>query len=353
MSDFAQLGFDFSGFTSMDEMFDAPAIVEDKKAEKKSAAKKKNVPEKVTKRNAIEYNLPLTISLGFGDTITISGEGKITDNELAKKLVEEYHLEQFKMKCFSFYNTSSHVLVPGIDVILSSNDTAVDMESPLSIVRGETKMEIELSETFPNAEDGEVSVSDVLKLWIETYPQYKGCSGAYDIDAGLIYPYFDSKELPSSYPFTLDHNAISTAEYEEESSEGQNAVTTKNFAKAVYGIEDDKNIIFYVGKADNSEIYVADVCCHNSFQKSFVAKSGKKTGKKEQKITLPSRIAFSFREPEEITSEHFNGALKVTLEELKKFIMHKYKVFTSETAELFFCEEENVVIANLRSGKKG
>lgn len=351
-----QMAFDFMG-----DFFESPA--EPQASAKKAPAKKapaKNAPAKNggDKKPSVKwekYNGPVNvIGPNFSHVVGEAG-GSISEKDVYTSLVES-GFPQFKGAFMKVMKASEGDAGTTCLACLVGNpagaDDVVDISVPLTVVRGESVMELTAA-AFEGKEQGEVSIADVIGKWVETYPAFEGCSLYYDPESNIAVP--AAKDALTKVP-AGSFVQIDTDLNEEHSLDGDGDVEIKTAAQQLWGIEFPTTVRLMALGDEGGRII--DFAAHGvSTSKGFNSGSNagvKKGSKKKVMVNLPVEIRYNIFDPEEISPSAFGGKEKVAIDEIEKYISSIHPgVFTKETSDFKYFPEAGKVFAGLKSAKKG
>lgn len=319
--------------------------------EKKEAKSKQTKTAKSSKQIKKEEKIKLPCMV-YGSGINrkivssdFAGKEEITLKELENDLVKT---------CGSFGDVLK--LIPGDEgfvAVAYKTTTATKMDtelkfqgmSPFTVVYGELTADFFESDFS----DKKVTLSDVLKKWIELHPEFDGCGGILLEKKSMIVPVFTnyielSQELslPASiglfeqsetFPTDVSEMAEKNKPLKElitAYTENHPEVTHLKNVEILYAYCEQQNTVIPVLTDDNSKKVTV------------------------QYISLPVSLAFTFRPDRiELTPEQFDNKKKVTLSEIQEFTSNIYRIFTKDNSDFFYVEEDNLVVANRKSRTKG
>lgn len=205
---------------------------------------------------------------------------------------------------------------------------------PLTLVNGDYKIPV----------DEMMGLSDMKQLWIDSYPEYKGCKLYYDEHHHLLVPFMevdkeqDLMDKEFRLPITVGNlhlNRVYTSlDFGEEE---QDSVTLEDIRK-LYGrtYPEYRFGAYYYNEEDNILFPI-------------VTKDEKNTGSERMKVPVTVRMIGT----EIILQESdFKGKRNVSLEDVRQVIEEIYPEYSKERTEMVV-DERDFVVPILRASRKG
>ncbi len=357
-------GGSFGGFPSStmsaSDFFMSPKEAKEKKKEEDKKAKEETKKAEAAKKktskavNDAEVNLPVTV-VGRNIYESFPGEGKKKLSEIRKELVEkEYKQFLIPQMGLSYHEASSTVYVVDSSVFKENDEeTHVDIDEGVTVCDG--LLQAVFNSGDIDKEDEEVSVADIIEQWTAINPSYKGCGMHYDIVNRVCYPVI--KEcMEKDFEKELKHissylRASSASDMEEEK-------TYKDFVSQVepmltdYGTDKVKVALQYNGGGTLFVSYNASSCYKAGG--AAVATETKKKVEKKYKLPL-SLFVVTWGANYNLTPDMFEGKEKVTIDEIKKVMASKERMFadSSRKMDTYYDEANNKISVMFISGTKG
>lgn len=333
---------------------DSKVKSEEKKAEKKEKAAGKGKKASAGKGNKggnfdCDVTLPVQIyARGFQHVYT--GNGKLKMSQIADKLVED-GFNQLLIKSMGLVYLEKADIVYVIDgmIAASDDDTLVDLSEgkSITVVDGQLKAEFSLAD-FEGKDEDEVSLKDVAEKFGCINYNYAGCRLFYDEEAALAYPIMTkivgTQKLPDS--LTVIKNGYQE-QYEEDCEND-----FSGFLKRVCG----EGIESYISKSDNAYFVGYSHGKHKYYSKNAGIVTSRNTKKAEKKYPLPLDLyIITWNMHYELTSDMFDGAEKVTTEQITKVMATKQRMFADSERKIdyFYNTETGMMSCMFISGKKG
>lgn len=317
--------------------FTAPAKADDKKDAKKE-------DKKPAVSGAKKVTGPV-LCIGSGWTATYGDEGKTYGVKVvAKAMYEAGYTEIAATKMVYVSDENPNVLIfKGIG--LSGNDDAEVLTKKVEVVTGLTKAMYEAKD-FNGMDADEVSVRDLAEKYVESYPDFKGCSLKFSRAAKVCAPFFTKKaDIKDDQTYrvwgTLETANVKGADLE-----------------AMYG-SDDYKVEFFV--SDNGVLFPSytgkDAKCAVSITEDDLGLKAAKSKKAVEKYVLPANIYITAigKNYENVTSEMFGGKDRVTKEEVIEWLKSQHRVFNQSDRkfDVIYDDVTNTISVAILSGSKG
>lgn len=341
----------------MESFFDMPESKGQKKAEtSKKEVKKEGAKEYPGKKQKavedISVNLPVTvIARGFEKLVDGSGSKKIS--EIVDLLIKEGY-EQFQIPGMSLYYVEEASILYVVDgkVTAADDDTYVDLTDGRNITVIDGLLTATFTaEDFQEKEADEITAKDIAERFAMVNPYYAGCKISYQEDCTYSYPVFDNYEHGKlSHPIQLMVKG-SMVDYGDEE-----CMDLKDFKEKIFGTLPSK-LTLNIAKTGKEGVYVVSFNSYTSYSiKEMKPKDKSKTKKVETKYPLPLELYIvTFNCFYNLRQEHFDGKEKVTLEDIKKYMADKQKMFSDSSRKLdvLYNKEMNRLAVMFVSGSKG
>ena len=309
-------------------------LKEAKEEKKNSSARTEKKKAKKKKRK--EYALPLRFCGGCRQKI-IQGEGTITQEELRKTVKESFSeitgmitdfevIENVKEEEGVHYAT---YLKPVMSFTAANENSTFSF--PLTIMAGECGT---------MGFDQELSLREIMERWIESSPEFDGCSLHYNEKADALIPFFEASE-----PAGVEYDLPITVGIGSMSTEATSALFGRD--KATYEELREKLAQQYPEYMDCGFVYNQKL---NLLVPVMQCKS--RPGETVNKVLLPVVVrAGGFNMT--VQPEDINGQRIATLEEIRKVVEKIYPEYSKERTEMLYDEEKKFVIPILKSSRKG
>ncbi|MBQ7067172.1 MAG: Mov34/MPN/PAD-1 family protein [Lachnospiraceae bacterium] len=356
-----------------DDMFglDDYQSPEEKKEEKKEASTKKEPTKekrkqssKKTKEKEISVSLPVTVVAGTWKEEIADINGKT--EKIALKDIADY-LYQLGYKCmahkdvvFLTEHLEEHILYvaekenhsANMDVQLFSASDTVTIA-----IDGLINAEYSLEHQFSEKRREEVSVTDLLLVFIANYPEYTGCTLNYDIESGILLPEFTKKPVEKiSFPCEVK-GADGILTIEESDITGKD-IARSIFKKATGTVLPDADLFIYENTYGMLVLkFIAKVNKFSSFDKTGIqCANGAKEKKAVEYFYLPltiNLVIYGMTHP--LSPEDFNGKEKVTWEEIVTYLQPSYPIFSDPSRKPVhhYLKSHQILGIGFESGKKG
>ena len=345
---------------ALENFFDTPT----KKVEKSSKASEKKGDVKKTGAKADkkkgngkddDVTLPVTIR-ARGFKTTIDGFGKMKLSEIGKKLIEDGY-NQFLIPGMGlvYHESVGTVYVTDGAGTAAASNTAIDLSDGKTITVIDGQLSATFSaDDFADKEVDEITASDVAERFALINPNYAGCGVSYTEGNGYFYPVFSSYELTRvNVPVTI----MLDGDMSELEDEG--VADVKALTKMVYG-ELPNGLVANLAKTAREGVYATCYCSFSAYCITEIAAASNSNPsnpkKVEQKYELPLELyVVTFNCLYNLTPEDFDGAKKVTLEQIKNFMADKQKMFSDKSRKLdtLYNKEMNRLAVMFVSGSKG
>lgn len=205
---------------------------------------------------------------------------------------------------------------------------------PLTLINGEYQIPVQ------NA----MGLEDMRQLWIESYPEYKGCKLYYDDRRNLLVPYIEIEKdqdlstmefrLPITVGFLHLNKVYTGINFGQEE---RDTVTLEEIRK-VYGraYPEYRYSTYRYNEEDNSLFPV-------------ITRDEKISGSERMAVPVTIRLLGS----ELVLQESdFKGKLNVSLEEVRQVIEEMYPEYSKERTEMLV-DQTGFVVPVLRGSRKG
>lgn len=354
--EFSQQGFGDDWGLSLESFFGAPADKkkgDKKKSDKNSdASKKKEKSKSNSKGKDEDIKLPVTI-IARGFEKTLEGTGTLKLSEVAKRLIEEgYH--QFEIPGMALYYVESinRIFVVDGKVAGADDDTAVELTdgSTVTVIDGLLTATFS-SEDFPEKEADEITAGDIAKRFAMVNPYYEGCKISFKEGCEYCYPVFEKYEYGKvKIPMQLMVKGTMEEYQQDEYSD------SKELKEALFGKLPAK-LSVNIAKTGKDNVYAMGFTSADSFLVvEGQASDGKSAKKVETKYPLPLELYIvTFNCFYQLKPEHFEGKDKVTLEDIKKYMADKQRMFADKSRKLdvLYNEDMKRLAVMFVSGSKG
>lgn len=347
-------GFDFASDDFFNVQKKEPKakaeVKESKKAEKKADEKKKASAGKGSKSVDKDVTLPVEVK-GRGFSEVVEGTGTMKLSEIADKLIADgYNQLSLKKMGLTYVSEVNHVYVVDSGLVSTDMETAVDLseEKTITVVDGQLKAEFSLAD-FEGKEEDEVSLKDVAERFALINADYEGCKLYYEEEAGLAYPIFDwvngNDKLPGECTVMM---CGSKEQYTDDEAESFDKLLKKLCGEGVISRITKGANTYFVSYAENNK--------NKAYYKNSGSVAAASVKKVERKYKLPLNLYIvTFNMRLELTSAMFDGAEKVTEEEITKVMAKQYKMFADKDRKIdyLYNEDSNMLSCMFISGKKG
>ena len=309
-------------------------LKEAKEEKKNSSARTEK--KKAKKKKIKEYALPLRFCGGCRQMI-IQREGTITQEELRKAVEESFSeitgmitdfevIENVKEEEGVHYAT---YLKPVMSFTAAKEDSTFSF--PLTIMAGECgAMDF----------DQELSLHEIMERWIESSPEFEGCSLHYNEKADALIPFFIASE-----PAGVEYDLPVTVGIGSMANEATSALFGRD--KATYEELREKLSQQYPEYMDCGFVYNQKL---NLLVPVMQCKS--RPGETVNQVLLPVVVrAGGFNMT--VQPEDINGQRIAALEEIRKVVEKIYPEYSKERTEMLYDEEKKFVIPILKSSRKG
>jgi len=349
---FAEANANFFGSPEPQKKEKASKKGADKKAapaKKETAGKEKKSTGKGKGNFDTDVALPVKVQ-ARGFATVVEGTGTMKLSQMAEKLLADGYTQFALGKMGLAYNEAVKTVFVVDDPILATDDeTMVDFSDGrvITVADGQTKAEFSL-EDFAGKEEDEVSLSMVAERFGKIHTMYAGCRLYYEEEAGVAYPVF-TKCIGDTTDISDTYTVITGGERKElsEDEAGTASAILQKFA--------GEGISAYLYQGE-SAFFIG----YGAGKAKCYAKNGgvaaKPAAKVETKYALPLElyiVTWNMRVP--LTPEMFDGATKVTTEQIAKVMGKTQKMFLDKERKLdyFYNEELNMLSCMFISGKKG
>lgn len=341
----AEDDFSFASFFGENDGFGLGGKAKGKPAAKEKKEKKKD--EKKASKKAtgdMEVELPLTVrgrNFSF-EVAAESGCKKLSD--IWKLLLKEGY-EQLNVSGFRLcYSQPLKIVFVADNAVLATDGDAAVLEKPedqITVCDGHLKAVIKRENLDKDADD-DVSLSEVSDYFASINPLYEGCKLA--LSGSVAYPVFSEE---------ADEKAFAgVTSFVKEGVEHLVAEETVESLKNAYGNPGCVTVSLKMG--GKGSVFVSYI---SSSQYYTITVSGGVTAKPkkvEPKYSLPLDVMIAnwggtYR------IEEFEGKSKITLDEVKKALSDKHKIFkdSSRRMDHYYDEDKNLLSVMFMSGQKG
>lgn len=314
------------------DALDEPVIKETSSKKKADAPKKGHkVADKV-------------VCCGRGFKVTMTG--KATVDDCIKELVTEGYKEVLLVNS-AYLSADGSALT--FDTPLKASDDSLQVSFPLTISDGLLRMEL-TREDFPDLDEDEISVADLIAKWCSVNPAYEGCGLSYDASYGVATPVLtqvtEKVTLPMSVHVYGETIPISKNEFLSDMVSAKDILSTLNLFS--------EEAVLCSG---DSGYYVAFSAKKPINYKTDSYKTGTQTSNHvQEKYDLPFTIRLAtFGIDVPVSSEDFQGKRKVNITEVMDYLKPKYKMFGSSDRKVdyIYLKDKGILSIASISGKKG
>lgn len=346
-----------SSFGFGDDFFEAP---EPKKKEngktsskeKASKAEKKDEKGNKDSKSDLDVALPVVVK-ARNFAVTLDGEGSKKLSAIWDELVVQGYRQLEIDGCFNltYVESLQTVFVCEKTNSATDNDTAVELSGNKKVTVCDGMLQAEFSlDNFIGKEADEVSLLDVAFAFAQINPAYEGCRLAYDGEKQICYPVLGKMEEKDF------ENTGLQAIIKEGNSEVLSMESYKDIV-GCYGQMGSKTtkVDVVLQKGGNNTGFISFVG-YSGFSKTADSKSKKAKKKVEEKFKLPLTVTISnWGEIFSLSESDFEGKQKVTLEEIKKNLGNKHKIFKDTSRKMDYYYDENAARLSIMfiSGSKG
>lgn len=205
---------------------------------------------------------------------------------------------------------------------------------PLTLMNGDYQIPVQ------NA----IGIEDMRQLWIESYPEYKGCKLYYDDRRNLLVPFMEIKKeqnlstMDFKLPITVGFLHLSRVYTGVDFGPQEMDTVTLEEIREVYGCVYPE--------------YRYSTYCYNEEDNSLfpvITRDEKVSGSERMAVPVTIRLLGS----ELVLQESdFKGKLKVSLEEVRQVIEEIYPEYSKERTEMLV-DQKGFVVPILRGSRKG
>lgn len=281
---------------------------------------------------------------GRGFLVTLTGKKNV--DECVKALVELGYKEVLLSDSAGLSEDGS-ILTFNTPSVASDDSQLVTL--PVKVLDGELRMELS-KEDFPDLDEDEISVSELIEKWTEVNPSYTGCGMCYSSEYGVATPVLNPISKSVSIPISVNvYGSITTL---AETEFLVQPVQVKDIIESLNLYSDDAELC----KGNETYFVSFKVAKGISFDKAVFSKGSKSTASVVEKYALPFTIHLAnFGIDIPVSENDFADKKKVTLEEVLAFLTPSYKMFgaNDRSVDFVYLKDRNVLSVASISGKKG
>ena len=324
--------------TNLWDLFGPVNTPEEPEAKETSSEKKSDV----SKKNHKVADTVVCCGRGFKVTMT----GKATVDDCVKELVSLGYKE---VVLLNNARLSKDGRTLTFDTPLSASDDSLQVFFPLIISDGLLRMEL-TREDFPNLDEDEISVADLITKWCSVNPTYEGCGLCYDASYGVATPVMTRVTEKVILPISVHvyGETIPIAENEFLS----NTVSDKDILSSLNLLSEEAVLC-----SGNGGYFVAFSSKKIIHFNTDSYKIGTQTSSHvQEKYHLPFTIHLAnFGVDIPVSSTDFQEKSKVNITEVMDYLKTKYKMFGASDRKVdhIYLEDKKILSVASISGKKG
>lgn len=340
---------------------ETPAPKKGKKAAKPKTEKKEKTEKAKKQEKQKEITLPCKVYGGSfsAELLPKEGETEVIDEKTLLARLAEAGFEEVlssARRLFIPEETGVVYVVKGLYTTGTDLDMLLDFgEKGIVFAYGEEKIAF-TKEDFPDIEDDELTLGNLIDKAIDAFPTFKGLKVFYDVEGGVVIPLMEKavsdKDL-LEFPCTVNVNG-STLTFAEGELEGNNIEALKKHISGEWSHPDVTIDVCDV----NGKYYVLFTSKKASNVTADKKNKGAKTKKKEEKYPSGCMVYLCFNGYyEQLTPNAFGGKEKFTKKDLIEYFKPKFAVFNSAekvgNINCFYDEMQNRLSVDCTPGRRG
>lgn len=317
---------------------DLPAPTQKVEQQAPAAKEKKTVAKKTAK-------VADTVKCcGRGFLVTLNGKKNV--DECVTALVGLGYKEILLVSSATLSEDGS---VLTFDTPSHATDDSTQVLMPVTVLDGDLRMEL-TKEDFPELDEDEISVSDLIEKWTEVNSSYAGCGLCYNAEYGVATPVLDAASKTVAIPCTVSVYGKTTefteTEFLTQPVQASDVLDSLNLLGGNASLSQG-NGTYFVSFAGKKGV---------NYDCSSFSNGKKGTGSVVEKYPLPFTIHLAnFGIDISVTEEDFSDRQRVTQEDVLAFLKPNYQMFGSSDrkADFVFLKDKGILSVASISGKKG